>query len=81
MRELLANHGFTISVYFAVAITAMFAFVFEASQVLVATLLVLSIRAGRTRLSFESGTQAVTSIKHRVSGNVGDCTVEQEICI
>ena len=43
MRELLANHGFTISVFFAVAITAMFAFVFGASQKLVATLLVLGL--------------------------------------
>ena len=43
MRTLLTNHGFTISVFFAVAITAIFAFVFEASQELVATLLVLGI--------------------------------------
>jgi hypothetical protein len=43
LQELLANHGFTISVFFAVAITAMFAFVFEASQGLVAALLVLGI--------------------------------------
>ena len=34
---------FAISVFFAVAITAIFAFVFEASQELVATLLVLGI--------------------------------------
>jgi hypothetical protein len=40
---LLTSHGFTISVFFAVAITAMFAFVFEASQELVATPLVLGI--------------------------------------
>ena len=43
MREPLANHGFTISVFFAVAITATFAFVFGASQELVATLLVLGL--------------------------------------
>ena len=43
MRQLVANHGFTISVFFAVAITAMFAFIFDASQELVATLLVLGL--------------------------------------
>jgi hypothetical protein len=43
LRALLASHGFTISVFFAVVITAMFAFVLEASQELVATMLVLSI--------------------------------------
>jgi len=43
LRKLLTNHGFAISVFFAVAITAMFAFVFGASQELVATLLVLGI--------------------------------------
>jgi hypothetical protein len=43
LRELLTNHGFAISVFFAVAITAIFAVVFEASQELVATLLVLGI--------------------------------------
>ena len=43
LRALLANHGFTISVFFAVAITAMFAFVFDASQELIATLLILGI--------------------------------------
>jgi hypothetical protein len=37
------NHGFTISVFFAVVIAAMFAFVLEASRELVATLLVLGI--------------------------------------
>ena len=43
MRALLTNHGFTISVFVAVAITATYAYVFEASQELVATLLVLGI--------------------------------------
>jgi len=42
LRALLASHGFT-TVFFAVVITAMFAFVLEASQELVATMLVLSI--------------------------------------
>jgi hypothetical protein len=41
LRALLTNHGFTISVFFAVVVMAMFAFVLEASQELVATLLVL----------------------------------------
>jgi hypothetical protein len=43
VRALLTNHGFTISVFVAVAITAMYAYVFEASQEIVATLLVLGI--------------------------------------
>jgi hypothetical protein len=43
MRALLTNHGFTISVFVAVAITVMFAFVLEPSQELVETLLVLGI--------------------------------------
>jgi hypothetical protein len=43
VRALLTNHGFTISVFVAVAITAMFAFVFEAAPELVAALLVLGI--------------------------------------
>ena len=42
MRALLTNHGFTISVFVAVVITAMFAFVLP-SQELVETLLVLGI--------------------------------------
>ena len=43
MRALLTNHGFTVSVFTAVLITAMFAYVFEASQELCVTLLVLGI--------------------------------------
>ena len=43
MRAPLTNHCFTISVLAAVAITAMYAYVFEASQELIATLLVLGI--------------------------------------
>ncbi len=41
MRALLTNHGLTISVFIAVAIAAMFAFVFEAAPELIAALLVL----------------------------------------
>ncbi len=43
MRALLTNHGFTVSVFIAVAITVMFAYVFEASQELSATLVILGI--------------------------------------
>jgi hypothetical protein len=43
VHALLTSHGFTISVFVAVAITAMYAYVFEASQELVATLLVLGL--------------------------------------
>jgi predicted RND superfamily exporter protein len=43
LRTLQTNHGFTISVFAAVAITAMFAFVFEAPQEPVAALLVLGV--------------------------------------
>ncbi len=43
LRALLANHGLTISVLVAVAITTAFAFVFGASQELVETLLILGI--------------------------------------
>ena len=54
MRELPTNHGFTISVFFAVAITAMFAFVFQASQELVAILLVLGILTAVAEYVFRS---------------------------
>ena len=43
VRALLTNHGFTISVFVAVAITAVFALVFEAAPELVTALLVLGI--------------------------------------
>ena len=43
MQALLTNHGFTISVLVAVAIMAAFAFIFGASQELVATLLIMGI--------------------------------------
>jgi hypothetical protein len=43
LRALLTNHGFTISVFVAVAVTAIFAFVFEAPPELVAILSVLGI--------------------------------------
>ena len=57
MRALLTNHGFTISVFVAVAITAMFAFVFEASQELVATLLVLGILTAVAEYVFRSSSE------------------------
>jgi hypothetical protein len=43
LRALLTNYCFTISVFIAVAITAMFAYVFEASQEQFATLVVFGI--------------------------------------
>jgi hypothetical protein len=43
VRALLTSHGLTISVFVAVAITAMFAFVFEAAPEFVPILLVLGI--------------------------------------
>jgi hypothetical protein len=43
LRALLTNHGFAVSVFVAVAITVMFAFVLEASQQISATLLILGI--------------------------------------
>jgi hypothetical protein len=52
-----ANHGFTISVFFSVAITAMFAFVFEASQELVATLLVLGSVTALAEYVFRSSSE------------------------
>ena len=57
MRELVANHGFTISVFLSVAITAMFAFVFQASQELVATLLVLGILTALAEYVFRSSSE------------------------
>jgi hypothetical protein len=43
VRALLTNHGFTISVLAAIVVVACFAFVFGASQQLVAALLILGI--------------------------------------
>jgi len=57
LRELLTNHGFTIAVFVAVAITAMFAFVFEASQELVATLMVLGILTAMAEYVLRSGSE------------------------
>ena len=54
MRALLASHGFTISVFVAVAITAMYAYVFEASEELVASLLVLGMLSAVAELVFNS---------------------------
>jgi len=54
LRALLTNHGFTISVFVAVAITAMFAFVFDVSQEFVVTLLVLGILTAVAEYVFRS---------------------------
>ena len=57
MRELLSNHGFTIAVFFAVATTAMFAFIFEASQELVAALMVLGFLTAVVECVLRSGSE------------------------
>jgi len=57
LRALLTNHGFTISVFVAVAITVMFAFLFGASQELVATLLVLGILTAVAEYVFRSSSK------------------------
>jgi integral membrane sensor domain MASE1 len=57
LRALLTNHGFTILVFVAVAITAMFAFLFEASQELVATLLLLGILTAAGEYVFRSSSE------------------------
>ena len=57
MRALLTNHGFTISVFVAVAITAMYAYVFEASQELVATLLALGLLTAVAEHVFRSSSE------------------------
>ena len=54
MRALLTNHGFTVSVFSAVAVTAMFAYVFEASQEQCATLLILGILTAVAEYVFRS---------------------------
>ena len=57
MRALLTNHGFTISAFVVVAIAAMFAFLFEASHELVATLLVLGILTAAGEYVFRSSSE------------------------
>lgn len=57
MRTLLTNHGFTISVLVAVAITTIYALVFEASRELVATLLVLGILTAVAEHVFRSSSE------------------------
>jgi uncharacterized membrane protein len=43
VRALLTSHGFTISVFVAVAVATTYAYVFDASEELVASLLVLGV--------------------------------------
>jgi hypothetical protein len=57
VRALLTSHGFTISVFVAVAITAMYAYVFEASQELVATLLILGLLTAVAEHVFRSSSE------------------------
>jgi hypothetical protein len=54
LRELPTNHGFTISVFFAVAIAATSTYSFEASRELVATLPVLGILTAMAQYVFRS---------------------------
>jgi hypothetical protein len=57
MRALLANHGFTISVFVAVTITATYAYVFEAPEEIVASLLVLGILTAAAEHVFRSSSE------------------------
>lgn len=54
MRALLTNYGFIVSVLVAVAMTAIFAFVFHASKELVTGLLALGILTALTEYVFRS---------------------------
>jgi hypothetical protein len=81
LRTLLTNHGFTISVFVAVAITAMFAFIRSISRARCNPAgLGHSHRVRRIHLSFEFGAQAVTTttLIQRVSRNESNCG--QESC-
>jgi hypothetical protein len=57
LRALLTNHGFTISAFVAVAIATMFAYLFEASQELAATLLVLGFVTAVAKYIFCSSSE------------------------
>jgi hypothetical protein len=57
LRALLTNHGFTISVFVAVAITVTFAFLFEAPKEIVATLMVLGILTAVAESVLRSGSE------------------------
>jgi hypothetical protein len=64
LRALLTDHGFTISIFGAVAITVMLVYVFDASQPLVATLLVLGILTAAAEHAFRSdGRQNIDSTR------------------
>jgi hypothetical protein len=51
------NHGFTIFVFVAAAITAMFALVFDASQEPIATLSILGILTAVAEYALGSGSE------------------------
>jgi len=78
VRALLTNHGFTISVFVAVAITAVFAFVFEAAPELVPTLLVLGILTAAAE--YERPAMTATTLIHPVSASASDGTDGRESC-
>ena len=57
LRALLTSHGFTISVFVALAITVTFAFLFEAPKEIVATLMVLGILTAVAESALRSGSE------------------------
>jgi putative effector of murein hydrolase len=57
VRTLLTNHGFTISVFVAVAVTTTYACVFDASEEIVASLLVLGILTAVAEHVFRSSSE------------------------
>jgi putative effector of murein hydrolase len=57
VRALLTNRGFTISVFVAVAITATYAYVFEASEEIVVSLLVLGALTAVAEHVFRSSSE------------------------
>jgi hypothetical protein len=54
LRALLTDYGFTISVFIAVVITVMFAYAFDASQEVCATLVVLGVVTAVAEYIFHS---------------------------
>lgn len=80
MRALLTNHGFTISVSIAVAITATVAPVFEASQQLASPPLILGIKTTVAELSFRFGAPAATAVASIPCASGSDGADDQENC-
>jgi CBS-domain-containing membrane protein len=82
LRALATNHGFTISVFAAVAITAIFACLCRASQEFAAVQLTLGILTAMAEnvLHPTSGALAATAITpiHTRIGNESNCANERE---